>query len=260
MLLRHGYLYREGRNWTLKHKAWVKRVRFELPELQAVLNNYLLAVEQIEERIKHLEGRLEEAAQSEEYAQRVGWLRCLRGVDTITALVLLSELHEPQRFATPRALMAYLGLTPSEYSSGTQTKRGSITKAGNAHVRRVLVEAAWNYRHRPGVSSSIAKRRKGQPEAVLAIADQAQLRLHKRYYTLKEGHRKHHNVVTVRHRQGTGGIHMGSAQSPRGCLKKRSNWLVESGRMREGNEQAKARAGYATGSLGFLDSGTCQRK
>ena len=112
-------------------------------------------------------------------------------------MTILAELHDFRRFTHPRELMAYLGLVPSEYSSGSHTKRGSITKTGNSHVRRILVEAAWNYRHRPAVSVHLRKRRAGQPAAVIAIADRAQHRLHKRYYHLKEEHRKPHNVVAV---------------------------------------------------------------
>jgi len=197
MLLRNGYVYRQGCNWTQRHRAWVKAIHFELRDQQEVLNNYILSVEQIEERVKHMRERLEEVAQSEAYADRVGWLSCLRGVDTVTAMTILAELHDVSRFKKPRELMSYLGLTPSEHSSGGHTRRGSITKAGNGHVRRVLVEAAWNYRHRPAVSAHMARRRKGQPAEIIAIADRAQQRLHKRYYRMKEVHRKHHNVVTV---------------------------------------------------------------
>ena len=196
-LLRRGYVFREGRNWTLKHRGWLRSLKFDQEVLEQVFQSYLLGIEQIEERLKELEGYIEQAACTERYADQVGWLRCLRGVDTLTAMVLLTELHDPSRFRTPRELMAYLGLTPSEYSSGDRSKRGSITKAGNTHVRRVLVEAAWNYRHRPTVSGELARRRKGQPPAVIAIADRAQVRLHRRYYRLKEGRCKHHNVVTV---------------------------------------------------------------
>jgi len=197
MLLRHGYVYRQGTNWTQRHRAWLKGIRLEVPGLQNVLDNYLLAVEQIEERLKHLTELLEEVARSDDYAELVGWLCCLRGVNTVTAMTILAELHDVSRFKTPRELMCYLGLTPSEHSSGGRTRRGSITKAGNGHVRRVLVEAAWNYRHRPAVSAHLAKRRKGQPADIIAIADRAQQRLYKRYYKLKEAHCKHHNVVTV---------------------------------------------------------------
>ena len=197
MLLRYGLQFLETKNWTCKHQAWLRGLRFEQPRAQQVFDNYLLAIEQVEERLKRLEAQIEEAAREEAYAERVGWLCCLRGINTVTAMTILAELHGFERFAHPRDLMAYLGLVPSEYSSGGHTKRGSITKAGNSHVRRVLVEAAWNYRHRPAVSAHLRKRRAGQPAAVLAIADRAQQRLYQRYYRLKEGHRKPHNVVVV---------------------------------------------------------------
>lgn len=197
MLLRYGLQFLETKNWTCKHQAWLRGLRFEQPRAQQVFDNYLLAIEQVEERLKRLEAQIEEAAGEEAYAERVGWLCCLRGINTVTAMTIVAELHDFQRFAHPRELMAYLGLVPSEYSSGGHTKRGSITKAGNSHVRRVLVEAAWNYRHRPAVSAHLRKRREGQPTAVIAIADRAQQRLYQRYYRLKEGHRKPHNVVVV---------------------------------------------------------------
>jgi transposase len=197
MLMRHGHVYGSGCNWTQRHRVWIKSIRFELRSLQDVLDNYILAVEQIEERLCHLETHLEEVARTDRYAKLVGWLCCLRGVDTITAMTILAELHDPSRFNNPRELMSYLGLTPSEYSSGGRTRRGCITRAGNGHVRRVLVETAWAYRHRPAVSAHIARRRKGQPAEIIAIADRAQIRLHKRYFRLKEGRRKPHNVVTV---------------------------------------------------------------
>lgn len=197
MLMRHGHVFGAGCNWTQRHRVWLKSIRFEVHGLQEVLDNYILAVEQIEDRLSHLGAHVAEVAQTERYAKRVGWLCCLRGVDTVTAMTILSELHDPGRFRHPRELMSYLGLTPSEYSSGGRTRRGSITRTGNGHVRRVLVEAAWAYRHRPSVSAHLARRRKGQPAEVIAIADRAQLRLHKRYFRLKEGCCKHHNVVTV---------------------------------------------------------------
>ena len=198
MLLRHGLHFTETKkNWTLKHRAWLKRLRFEEVHSQQAFDNYLLALDQIEARQQMLDEHIEKAAAEPAYAEKVGWLRCLRGVDTVTAMTILAELHDFRRFTNPRDLMSYLGLTPSEYSSGNRVKRGSITKTGNSHVRRVLVEAAWNYRHRPAVSVQLRKRRAGQPAAVIAIADRAQHRLYKRYHRLKEGCNKHHNVVTV---------------------------------------------------------------
>ena len=197
MLLRQGRHFSQTKNWTHKHRAWLKGIRFEYPSAQRVFDNYLLAIEQVEERLNELDVYLEEMAVSQPYAEQVGWLRCLRGIDTVTAMTILTELHDFRRFTSPRELMGYLGLTPGEHSSGGRVRRGSITKTGNGHVRRVLVEAAWNYRHRPAVSAYMRARRKGQPTAVLAIADRAQVRLHRRYFKLKEGYRKPHNVVTV---------------------------------------------------------------
>jgi transposase len=197
MLLRYGLQFLETKNWTQKHRAWLKRQPFDEPYAQQAFDNYLLAVEQSEERVKSLDLLIEAAAEDEAYATHVGWLRCLRGVDTITAMTILAELHDFRRFNSVSDLMGYLGLTPSEYSSGNRTKRGGITKAGNNHVRRILVEAAWHYRHRPAVSLVARRRRAGQPPAVIAIADKAQQRLHRRYFHLKEGRKKPHNVVTV---------------------------------------------------------------
>lgn len=197
MLLRYGLRFTETKNWTKKHRTWLKRLHLDEAYAQQAFSNYLLAIEQVEERLKALDALVETASADKAYAKQVGWLRCLRGVDTATAMTILAELHDFRRFASPAQLMAYLGLTPSEHSSGSRVKRGSITKAGNSHVRRILVEAAWSYRHRPAVSVQLRKRRAGQPPAVLAIADRAQHRLHKRYFHLKEGHRKQHNVVVV---------------------------------------------------------------
>ena len=197
MLLRYGLRFTETRNWTRKHREWLKRLRFEHAHAQEAFDTYLLSIEQIEERVKSLNSHIDAAATEETYAEKVGWLRCLRGVDTVTAMTILAELHDFRRFSHPRHLMAYVGLTPREYSSGSRVRRGSITKTGNGHVRRVLVEAAWNYRHRPAVSALLAKRRKGQPAAVIAIADRAQHRLHRRRVRLYEGYNKHNNVVAV---------------------------------------------------------------
>ncbi|MBN2358362.1 MAG: IS110 family transposase, partial [Deltaproteobacteria bacterium] len=179
-LLRRGLCY-EGRNWSVKHRQWLRSLRFEHAADEAVFTDYLLAIEVLEERLKCLERRLEEMAQTEPYREPVGWLRCFRGIDTVIAMTVVAELHGFERFHSPRQLMAYLGLTPSEHSSGGQERRGPITKAGNSHVRRLLVQAAWHYRLRPSHSYALNKRREGQPSWVIAQADKAQLRLHQRY-------------------------------------------------------------------------------
>jgi transposase len=115
----------------------------------------------------------------------------------LTALALVAELHDFRRFAAPRALMAYLGLVPSESSSGGKERRGAITRAGNVRLRRLLVEAAWHYRHRPGVSYRLRDRRKAQPARVIALADRAQHRLHARYARLQARGKAHHKIVVA---------------------------------------------------------------
>jgi transposase len=197
MLDRHGIRFTGGNHWTKRHREWLNRIRFEEEIAQQVFEGYLLTVEQADERLSRIEEQLEEVARSERYAEHEGWLRCLRGIDTVTAMTILAELYDFRRFRTPRQLMAFLGVTPGEHTTGNRVRRGPITKAGNAHVRRLLVEAAWSYRHRPSVSKYMRKRRDGQPAAVIAIADRAQERLHRKYFKLKEGYKKPHNVVTV---------------------------------------------------------------
>lgn len=190
LLLRRGRIYAQGKAWTDKHRQWLRRLQFDDPVERTVFENYLLALEQHEARIKSLESALEEVAQSERYAGPVGWLRCFRGIDTVTAITLIAEIHDFRRFEHPRQLMSYLGLTPSEHTSSGEPNRGGITKAGNTRVRRMLIEAAWHYRHRPTVGVRLKRRREGQPERVIAIADKAQQRLCRRYHRLTIGSHK----------------------------------------------------------------------
>lgn len=195
MLLRRGRVYRTGRNWTQRHGEWLRGQRFEHAADQAVFEDYMLAVEQLEERIAGLDTHLTQIAESDPFRERVGWLRCFRGIDTLAAMTILAELHDFNRFRSSRHLMAYLGLVPSERSSGSSTRRGGITKSGNRHVRRMLVQVAWHYRHRPAVGAILRKRRQGQPPAILAIADRAQLRLNRRYHRLLARRKPHQKVI-----------------------------------------------------------------
>jgi transposase len=181
LLLRRGLVYRGGKKaWTQAHRQWLRTLRLDHVSEQAVLDDYRLAIDQIEERLRTLEQHIHRAAQDEGVATPVGWLRCFRGIDTVTALSLVAELHGIERFASPRALMASVGLVPSEHSSGQRIRRGGITKAGNTHVRRLLIEASWHYRHPPRVGAALQQRRVGQPAQVIAIADKAQQRLYRR--------------------------------------------------------------------------------
>ncbi len=179
-LLRRG-LRCSSKAWGQHWWRWLREQSFAHDADRLTLDSYVAAVEQAEERIVSLEAALKSISEDEPYRVVVGRLRCFRGVDTVTAMTIASELHGFMRFRSPTQLMAYLGLVPSEYSSGTSTRRGGITKAGNGHVRRVLIEAAWHYRHKPRVSRGIQKRREGQPPGAIACADKAMRRLHKKW-------------------------------------------------------------------------------
>jgi transposase len=195
-LARHGRVYRDGRHWTQRHWTWLRSQRFDLPVLERTLTEYRFTVEQLLARAADLEREIAALAETAPYRERVGWLRCFRGIDTLAAMVLLTELGELSRFTHPRQLMAFLGLVPSEASSGDRERRGSITKAGNLHVRRILVEACWHYRHPPRLGAALARRSAGQPPAILRQAWAAQQRLHRRYRHLV-GHGKRSPVAVV---------------------------------------------------------------
>ena len=188
LLLRRGLHY-SGRNWTRAHRQWIDSLEWTHAAERAVVDDYLLAIDHTEARLLELDARLTEIAQGEPYREPVGWLRCFRGIDTLSAMLILAELHNFRRFHSPSALMAYLGLVPGEDSSGEKHRRGRITRTGNALVRRVLVETAWHYQHRPAVGLVLARRRKGQPGRVIAIADKAQQRLCRRFRKLAAEHK-----------------------------------------------------------------------
>lgn len=188
LLLRRGLHY-AGKNWTQAHRRWVDSLTWTHAAERAVVEDYQLAIDHTETRLLELDARLAELAAEEPYREPVGWLRCFRGIDTLTAMLILAELHDFRRFASARALMAFLGLVPSEDSSGEKHRRGRITKMGNALVRRVLVEASWHYQHRAGVGRGLAARRVGQPPRVIAIADKAQQRLCRRFRRLAAEHK-----------------------------------------------------------------------
>ena len=196
LLGRHGRVYLAGKNWSQAHWRWIRSQQFDQSPLQRAFEASLFALEQALARQAELDKEVEALATAEPYREPVGWLRCFRGVDTLSAMVLLTEVVDFARFRRPRELMAYLGLVPSEYSSGDSQRRGALTKAGNSHARRVLVEAAWHYRHRPTVGRALALRSEGQPPPVVAQAWRAQQRLHRRYRHLV-GHGKRSPVAVA---------------------------------------------------------------
>src|SRR6478735_3112690 len=157
LLLRRG-LHFSGRNWTRAHRTWIESLTWTHAAERVVVDDYLLAIDHTEARLLELDARLSEIAEQAPYREPVGWLRCFRGIDTLTAMLILAELHDFRRFGSARALMAFLGLVPGEDSSGEKHRRGRITKTGNALVRRLLVETAWHYQHRAGVGRALAAR------------------------------------------------------------------------------------------------------
>jgi transposase len=195
VLHNHGFVFTGGKStWTKQHRLWLTSLRQSLSgPLQTALAMELEHLEYLQAQQHALDAELERVASSEPYRQQVEALCCLRGVKTLTALTLVCEIDDIRRFSSPRALMAYFGLVPSEHSSGEKEHRGPITKAGNIHVRRLLVEAAWNNRHRAGADLILNRRRQGQPPAVVAIALKAQHRLYKKFWHLDQ--RKHRHVA-----------------------------------------------------------------
>lgn len=186
-LLRRGLTYTPGRkHWTGAHGAWLGQQEFDDPIAGAVFDEYRLAVAQLDARIEALDRRIGVVAQESPYRAAVGALRCFRGIDTRTAFGLVTELHGIEHFDRAGGLMAFVGLVPSEASSGERQRRGSITKSGNRHARKLLIESAWHARHKPAIPAALRKRREGQPPEVIAMADVAMQRLHRRYWRLVE--------------------------------------------------------------------------
>lgn len=188
-LLRHGRIFRDGKHaWTQKHREWVNHQRLDDPLAQAALEQMLIHVDGLDRQLALLDARLEEIARSDRWAEQVQHLVRFRGIATLTALGLIAEVGDFHRFATARELMSWLGMTPSEYSSGNQQHRGHITRAGNTHARRLLVEAAWHYRHTPRRSP-----RRPEPDE---RAWQAQVRLCARWRHLTD-HGKRSTVANI---------------------------------------------------------------
>jgi transposase len=199
-LARRGWVYRAGTNWTLKHFSWIRGLLADgtlAGEDQIVVTEYLALLEYKLGRREELDRRIEALALLPLYRQAVGRLRCFRGIDTHAAMVLATEIGDWRRFERPNQVMAYLGLVPSEHSSGERERKGSITKAGNSHCRHVLVQAAWSYRHPPRRSGALAERQAGQPADVVAHAWKAQHRLHKLYRRISDRRMSRVAIVAV---------------------------------------------------------------
>lgn len=264
MLVRRGHVFNSTSGlWSAAHRAWLAAVSFENETDRVVFAEYTLAIEQAERRLTAMDHALEQAARHPLYREHVAWLRCFRGVDTVIAMIFVAEIHGVDRFESPRELAAYLGLVPSVHSSADTTRRGGITKTGNGHVRRAIVQAAWQYGRRAGVGRKLRLRREGQPESVLTIADEAQRRLTVRFRRLAErGKAKNKVVIAVarelvgfmwaalredrqpaRHRVRTSTQASGAAMSaaPRSNARRTKKFSkIEAGQRREARKEKRA--------------------
>jgi transposase len=199
-LLRMGQRPAAGmKAWTAPYMAWVRQVHFTQVAREATMLDYLHEVEHMGERVKRLEQAITEAVKlaSPQVREVVKGLQALRGIAEISAVTIVAELGNITRFDTARQLMGYSGAVPTEDSSGKRTRRGSITKTGNAHLRRIVVEAAWSYRCRPAIGPRLRKRQEGVPESVKEIAWKAQVRLTKRYARLAAAGKDQRKIITA---------------------------------------------------------------
>lgn len=197
LLLRHDVRFDGSeRNWTQRHLAWLSKVRFDEPGTQAAFDDYRGAVDALIVRRGELEREIAEQLPLSPWAETARRLMCLRGVDTLTAAGLCAEIGDFDRFKHPEQLMSYLGVVPSENSSGTRRRQGSITKSGSQHARRLLVEAAWHYRQPPRVSEPLKRRQAGADPEIVALSWKTQRRLH-RVWTRMEQRGKRRTIIAV---------------------------------------------------------------
>lgn len=196
-LLRHGFSYSGQSKWSQAHFRWISDIKMGHPAQQITLQEYIDSLHDCSQRVKRLTQQIQQLLPSWRLFPVAKSLQALRGVSLIIAATTVAELGDLRRFKNPRSLMAYLGLVPSEHSSGETTRRGSITKTGNNHVRRLLVEAAWSYRHPARISRHLLKRQQGLPSNVREISWKAQLRLCSRYRQMFAGNKTKQLIVTA---------------------------------------------------------------
>jgi transposase len=196
LLLRHGHRYAGKTSWNRAHERYLANLTFAYPAQMIAFAEYRSAVRDANDAVERITCALREQAASWRFAPVVDAVTSLKGIDFVAAVTLVAELADLSRFAHPKELMSYLGLVPSEYSSGESRKQGAITKAGNSHVRRVMIESAWAYRYPARITKALVSRYQGQDKAVRDIAWRAQLRLCSRYrHLIARG--MHQNKVCV---------------------------------------------------------------
>jgi len=190
LLLRYGHRYRDGQAWTLRFWSWLKKIKLAGAHSAFVLDEMISELEHRISKVERYDEQVELAAQKPEYQSYLGALRTLRGINTISAMTVLSELGDLRRFGTAPKIMSAVGVVPSEYSTGDKTNRYAITKTGNAHVRRVMVEAAWQYQRRLSLGRVIKARRKDQPKEIIEIAEKCEKRLSSKFHRLTSRNKK----------------------------------------------------------------------
>jgi transposase len=211
--LRHGRLLPTSA-WTVTRRVWLGQQRFEHACEQLTFDTYLHAVDLVDARIDTLEQAIRETAEQRPFRDQVARLRCLRGVDTLSALALVAEIGDFGRFKTAEEFMAFVGLVPAERSSGEKRRQGSITKVGNAHVRRLLVESAWHARQRPKVGYQLARRQRGQDAAVVERAWRCQQRLYQRWQRMAGRGKPQQKIVVACARELAGFVWAIATEQP----------------------------------------------
>jgi transposase len=206
-LLRNNLKAPSGVNrWTRKYRDWLDTLKFESSTLRVVFQEYYHQLKELEQRILRLEEEIKLQATEGAHAPTIQALQGLRGIALITATSLVAEIGSFKRFPTAKKFMAYVGLIPSEYSSGDRRTQGEITKTGNRHVRRLLVESAWSYRYQPAVKGELKKRLNGLPPNIQAISWKGQNRLHKKYFRLVSRGKESGKTITAVARELAGFI------------------------------------------------------
>jgi transposase len=211
--LRHGRLLPTS-SWTVVRRKWLGEQRFEHAAEQLTFDTYVHALDLVDARIGKLEQAIRATAEQEPWRQLVARLRCLRGIDTLTALALVAEIDDFSRFGNAAELMAFVGLVPSEHSSGEKRRQGSITKVGNSHLRRLLVEAAWHARRRPKVGYDLARRHRGQDAVVIERAWRCQQRLYQRWQRMAGRGKPHQKIVVACARELAGFVWAIATEQP----------------------------------------------
>lgn len=205
-LLRHGRKYESYCYWTQKHRKWMREIEFFHPIHKETFETYYTRIIELEECLVLMDAKIVEIACSDRYRESVERLRCFKGIDYLIALAFVCEVGDFIRFPRAESFMAYLGLIPREHSSGEKRHRGGITKSGNSHLRRLLVEASWHYRYKAPPSKRLTARRVGQKTEIVAYADRAMRRLQKKFIKLVLKGKSRNVAVTAVSRELAGFI------------------------------------------------------